>query len=891
MNPFFLALPLLAGCQLVDKAGFSTCTGDDCLTTTTDTWEPGCILVDGGGGFARLSDALERAGDGAVVTLCEGEMEESVTITRPVTLEGPGPDLLTWRGAPNEVVLTIQGASSVTVSGIRFAADRTAVEVLQASDVTFRDVVFSEVGATGLRAVDTTGLVVEDATFEAPGYGGIEIDGGSASLARIEVLDPIGFAVRGTTGADVTLSESTISGTLYSEVNTDGTVDDGRAVWFTDDATLHTAGNLLQDNLWGISSYEGGNLDLSGDRIEGGLVGIEAWGGAFDAAGVEVVDPTAYGIYAVPFATDVSLSDVTVTGDPLVVYQPTSDELVEGSILSSGVVIAGDASASLTGVTVEGYNAYGLFLTGTTSAITLEASLQDVAIRDSGLVGLYAPGVDLDLQDVSVTDVRLGAAPWLDETTYSVYVPGGFGAYLGDSTVTWTGGELSRNALAGAWIPTGTATFSGVTIESNGWAGLVGLSAALVVEGSTFRHSAGEWDDGVYGGLALSGGGIYSQDGSLLQVTGCTFEDNLEPDVDPTSDGGTIVYELASRDVFSYYDAQVVVEDSTFTDGSYGLYLTGSGDVSIRRNTWTRYNDYAVDIYANSGTAELSDNLYQDMGGRSIYGTYAAISVTGDTFRNTVGRRYAYTQYDAHGNEVTSYDYTWDDEPIYGYQAELSLEGVTFEDTADGAMYLYNSPLILQDATLQRVGRSRSTSMGNIYAVFYDIPVEATIIGLQATDLEGGDGVQVEGRSELGTATLEIADVAIDGVPGSGVVLREVTDGTVAAVTVSGAGEDGIVLEDAAVAVEQISALDGAAEGLVVSGADSRVTVEVAEIAGHAGDGIRFDAGELGLAGVTSIDNRGWGMVCAAGTRFSLCSDNVFTPNDLGSTSGCDCTD
>ncbi len=66
------------------KTDSSTDQSTDTGSTTGDTgdtvpqYEEGCILVDGEGGYKWLEDALEVAGEGSTVSLCEGEMDLSI---------------------------------------------------------------------------------------------------------------------------------------------------------------------------------------------------------------------------------------------------------------------------------------------------------------------------------------------------------------------------------------------------------------------------------------------------------------------------------------------------------------------------------------------------------------------------------------------------------------------------------------------------------------------------------------------------------------------------------------------------------------------------------------------------------------------------------------------
>ena len=85
---FFLAL---LGCSGTTEKDGSNDDTDTSGNIDDPVYDPGCITVDGGGGYAKLADAVTVASEGAIIELCDGTYEESVVVEKSVTIRGASP--------------------------------------------------------------------------------------------------------------------------------------------------------------------------------------------------------------------------------------------------------------------------------------------------------------------------------------------------------------------------------------------------------------------------------------------------------------------------------------------------------------------------------------------------------------------------------------------------------------------------------------------------------------------------------------------------------------------------------------------------------------------------------------------------------------------------------
>ena len=505
--------------QGTDTGGGPSDTGD-----TTPQYEEGCILVDGAGGYKWLEDALEVAGEGSTVSLCEGEMDLSIEISGSVNLVGPGEDLLWWTAETNKPAIKVTGGAEVTLSGFTVSSTRNGIEVANSANVTISEITFENVLGTGVRSIDSTGTVVDSCTFQQPtseggsdtggqgdsgqpsdtggavaefwdtgeptdpipytetpiGYGGVEVSGGDASVNNSTFIQMVGFAVHAINGGSVSVSDNAIYYTVYGEPDADGNVSDGFSLWVQDGSILTTSNNTLLNNFVGVFADEG-DLDLSGDFIAGGAYGIFAVNGAFSLDGVQVENPYQTGMRLVSATEPVVVSNTVVWGDPEIVAPGDS---MDG--MSTGAIIAAP-EIEVSDTTIHGWNYMGLQLIPYDNDVT--ATLNNVTIENAATNGLYCGEGDFDLVDVQIVDFRTPYDPYTDD---GASINSGFASSFWYANVTWSGGGVVNSEFIGSLAAFSSLAIDGIEVNGNAHNGLWIYDSTAAISGSTFTNSSAQ---------------------------------------------------------------------------------------------------------------------------------------------------------------------------------------------------------------------------------------------------------------------------------------------------------------------------------------------------------------------------------------------------------------
>ena len=120
----------------------SACGGkstDDTGSTNDDTgndtgepgvnFDPGCITVNGEGGYASLNYAISLAAEGDTIEICEGNFEEEVVVNKNVTIVGAGANLTSWSAPTNAHSFTIEDATAVNIQDLTIESTRSAIKV------------------------------------------------------------------------------------------------------------------------------------------------------------------------------------------------------------------------------------------------------------------------------------------------------------------------------------------------------------------------------------------------------------------------------------------------------------------------------------------------------------------------------------------------------------------------------------------------------------------------------------------------------------------------------------------------------------------------------------------------------------------------------------------
>jgi hypothetical protein len=846
--------------------GTSTDTGD-----TQPKYDEGCILVDGAGGYKWLEDAMEVAGEGSTITLCEGELALSIEIEGSLNIIGPGADLLTWTADVNKAAIKVTGGADVTLAGFTVSSTRNGIEIENSVDVTVSEITFVEVLGTGVRSIDSTNTVVDNCNFvqppyegggdtgetgetgetgdsaedtsEAPefmetglgdtgdtgdtgslpytpdpvGYGGVEVAGGDAIISNSTFVQMLGFAIHGINGGVVTASDNEIYYTWFSETDDEGNVSDGFAIWVQDGSVLNTNGNLLGDNFVGIFSDEG-DLNLLGDTISGGVYGVFATNGAFFVDGLTIQNPVSLGMRLVSATDAVIVSNTTVWGDPELV---ASGEGMDGT--STGLLI-GASEASVYDSTVYGYNYMGLQLIPYDNEIS--AVLNNVTIENAATMGLYCGQGDFDLTDVVVKDFRTPYDPFNEDGSS---ISSGFATSFWYSDVSWTGGGIYDSEFIGALAAYSTLSMDGVEVDGNLRNGLWIYESTAAISGSTFSRSSS------YGGIVSSSGDV--------TLNGNTFTNNLEPAYSEY-DSGTVVYGYLyyyqSQDIVSYSGTRLDVNNNTFVDGSESIRTVYGTNINIENNSWENYNRNVIYAYSPDDTITFKNNTGTNIGANWIYCQTADMEVIDSSVDWVTGYNYK-TTYFQDGVETNTYESTYYDDAIYASGCTFYADNMNVSNSQDHVANFYDSEVEIYDSTFSNSSTQGYAAYGAIDARWSTQAPSFIGSGLSINNVDRGYGLRLSSTSSTAGLVL-LTDISVDNAMLSGVRLESLTGSSV-------------TLED------------------ILSTNNGNSGLEASDV-------------EASLSGLTASGNS-TGLTCAGNTDFDPCENLTLSGNNQEH-SGCE---
>ncbi len=833
-------------------------------------YEEGCITVDGEGGYAWINDAIAVADEGSTIELCAGDAhEEAVVVDKAVSIVGPGADAFLLVAPTNEAGVEIT-ASGASLSGIAIESTRAGVEVAEATGVTLSDLDVSDAGTWGIRATDAEDLAIAGCALSGNGYGGVRVDGGSATITDSTITDNTAYGVLLTGGAEVALDGNTVGGTL-STGNED--VADGVGLRVEDSAVAHTTGNSFSgDALVGVMA-EMGDLDMSGDTVEAVPYGVVAFYGEAVLADLTVTDAAYQGVWVVS-QEPVSLAGLDVSADPETSADLPYDEWGSSGISGTGVAVIA-AEADLSDVAVRGYNDCGILLSPYEDSGT--ATVDGAVIENTGRYGIYVEYMDATITGSSIDGVR--DPDDVDDTDcyYVNYIAGLYGVY---ADITWEGGTITDSEGWGASGVYSSLLLEDSTFSGGECAGVVTYESSLVATGDTFT-------------AAPPYGSIYSLYSSGDVLSGNTFTDNqfigdsVQTYGDLETDGYTYSWTYHDPpsliDVFAYDSDGLELTGNTFEHGDASLVLYAV-DATLTDNTWT---DYRADVItASTGTTasgedkpttlEMSDNTFEGFDGNGIYCYGSEIVMDGTRFSDS-------------GTYVTTYDYSYEDSSGYTYSYSVDSEttysalyfngctvdaiDTTMTDLAGRAIYLYSysfdGSYLFDTLDIARTGTSDSAWYSAVSYTGYYGATSLELTNATITDSAPRSAIELEpvdydGSSYDATVELVAEDLAIDTASEHGVALvGSRVSASLSRVSVSGAGSYGIYAEDAAVTIDEAT-VEGAGEsGIYLSGTTGSVT------------------------NTTATGNGAYGMECDA-AELDACDGNDLSGNAAGEQTGCD---
>jgi len=325
-------------------------------------------MVDGERGFLWLADAVAWADDGATIELCEGELDEQITLTRPVSLVGPGGNALTWSGTADTPPLTLDGADPVVLSGVTLQGEGDGLHVGAGSRLLAENVLM-EVSGHGVLVTEAE-VSLDHVTWSG-GSHGVLAEGGTLELSggRLDGTEVAGIVALG--AERVHISDTLIVGDqelLYREDDPEAWADEAGGIVVSSDGEVTLDGVVVSD-------HHARGVHIAGQEARATLVANE----------VTILDVGRYGLHL--SQVDGSLTEVDVEGLRLV----DDPELVNqgyDTTVGFGVLIE-DSELSWTGGTLTDSELVGLYATGSTVA------LDSLDLSGHAEFGLWSEDTDL----------------------------------------------------------------------------------------------------------------------------------------------------------------------------------------------------------------------------------------------------------------------------------------------------------------------------------------------------------------------------------------------------------------------------------------------------------------------------------------------------------------
>ncbi len=848
----FLLLPSLAACTGEKDTGDGS-TGGDGGGTTGDggtTLGDGCISLDGVVGYDEVNQAVAAASAGSTISLegCEdGPHVEDILLDKGVHLVSKEGIQLEPDFEDQAITITADGAS---VSSATFTYGKAGVRVSGAQGVVLSDLKVDGVSQWAVVAEESSSIELSGAVIRNVGKGGVSVDGGTASLSGLDILDSKGFGVLGQGGAVVSVSGSTIAEMRSSS----SSAGDGVALGVIE-ASLSSAGNTMTDAALYAVYADLGSVVMDGDLIEGGQFGVLANDSSLQASGVSVLDATTCGIYAFTEG-QIALSDTTITATEGVVPDVSASTWNEEPYRGAGAFLIGP-DTTLTDLSIDGYSGVGALVYSESSG---EATLTRVTLRNQGNHGLYLSNVDTRATDVSVRDMRaMTTSP--DEMCFEV--DSDVGVLVVGGELDWTGGEIVDVEGYGISGIDTELIVDGATIASTWCAGVMSFGSSANITYSDFSGARG----------AEFAGSVVSYEGSTLYIGGSTFTDNRAYDIyrsEEFSSGGSLIRydysQYVGSDIQVWYGGAAELVMNTHQGGVNGVELyPGHGTyptATMRNSTFTDYTGL-IGYVSTGSTLSLTDTSVDGHGAYGLACQGGSMNLTRVSLANggfSESRTSVYT------DDVLTYEL---DSPTYGpsvlaESCALRAEDLSISEAQESAMGLSDASWDLRDIEITGAGRS-GTGHG-IEVSASSTSSSLYIDGLVVSGVDNGDGVSVQART---SATVTMQDAVIDSVGGAGL-------------SFSNTGSSSVSASATLLNVDVASAMGA---GIELSAFSSTLTTVSADANG--GSGIVLSGGTTSLSSTVTDGNTEYGLVCGATSTLTSCGLSA-SDNLLGATSGCD---
>jgi hypothetical protein len=916
----FLSFPLLCACSngsgnddtSGDSISDSADSADSADTDDSGDYvpEPGCILVDGNGGYALLQDAIHLAANGSVITVCEGNFEEAVDIDKPVTIEGAGEGLTLW-GAPADTNgFTISDVTGVSISGIRFVAVSASRSAISASDATrldLADLEFMGLEGMGVNASNVANLQLSRCSFDSDAGGGLLLQGGALSASSSTFTSNGGFGVKLTRDAQGSFTDNTFVATQVATKGKDGATD-GFGIWGVGAGDLALTDNTFVGNAFGavFSNSPGALVTFRGDVVEGidkatktqSLVGIYQVDGSLDLDGVTVTDPYSFGIfYSSSDLGSFRMRNVNVVGHPDLV-----EDLSWADIISTGTIDPGQIGSmgalaigldiTVENSTIEGYNDWGMYVAPPDTAPGT-AVFSNVSFIDNGRNGLFAATMDVTATDFVATGLRQVEKPASD----SIYVDVNGALVIESGTLDLDGGTIQDNEGWGVSNTVSDVTIRNVNFSGQTYASFIDFTGTSVLEGNTFSTPA-----------EFTFATVFGYKSESLSLQGNAFVDNL---ADVLVDYGSTdyLYHDQGIDIILELCTTADIAGNTFEGGQYGI-LDYTSPAQISDNTFSGYLAAPIWYRPEVGfetlivPVEITNTTVEDSAGPAIQCANGFLTIDGLVATGGIEMP---SNIDVYFDDVFSYTMSNNTvtDALSFMTCEVEASDIFVDGATGGGIYMTDSSLALSDTSLLNTANDSAGSHWAIEASWSSVAPSLVATNLELDTNSTGGGVYMSNSSAdsptISFENLSVSNAKGDGFFASGLSSIEITDSelssnssngvnlsssaiTMDTVQVSSNGSSGVTLSSSTASLNGCTLESNGTNGFDLSGTSA--DLEGNTIQSNGTVGINATSGTLSATDNVVTGNGTYGMSCGSSLSVTECS-NTVTGNTSGDNNGC----
>ena len=857
------------------KAGTTSETTEPGTTPPGQTYEPGCILVDGAGGYAYLADAIEVASDGSTITLCNGVLDQSAeVIGKTVSIEGLGVAATEWIAPTNEIPITVGEGGNVTVSDVRMTSTRSGA-LVEGGQLVLDTVDMTSVGTYGVEVRDGDLVATELSILDAP-WGGIFVSGGT--------IDVDGAVISGSKVAGI-LMESGSIGTVTNTTITDTEWDDDGSGYITNgvgihvftDATLIARGNTYHNNFLAGVYVEGGSAEMTNDLVSSDVdfvqyVGVFVVEGDLTATDSSIETGYQYGILSA--TGNLTLDGTDIIGEGELSYPSTNDGLGNITLGSVGLY-AIDMNVMMFGGTISNWLSAGAF--GEASQTTVALSFDGTLIDSNWERGVYVYNGSVDAVDTVITNTFSNDPVCEDPQTYSVSC--NMAMFAIESDVTYTGGRVQTNEMWGLTALLSVMDITGTTFSDNGEIGLFAQDSVVTVDN-------GEFVDGNQTSLYLNGATGVIQNSTFSNAA----HEYTYYGWDAHDPASYYTYYIQAWDIQAY-SGDLVVDNTSFADGERGIYFSG-GTLDVTDTTFTGMKGYAV--YGYDADMHIEDVVAENTASDTFYCYLGSLELSDVTVSDTTEYQTDYAYY--YGDGTYSFGYTGGSagSSIDGSDCDYTLEDVDLIRSVSEGIYIWDSSLEADGLNIQGGG-------GDIYTyaaidmTWYDIAPDVELTDVTVTGTRYGSGVEMSNYSGLdGLATMTDIKLGVYsddgfGLPGYGIYADSVAV-DISGLEIADVGDSGI-----RVLYADGSVIDGAtaaSTGEIITAGDHGIelttasaTIQNVRIVEPGLAGLSMSDGTNDLGGVEVSSAGTYGMECTGTVTFGTC--DAILSGALGESNGC----